>query len=311
MSPDETKATVEAICREAIERLLRATSMKDGGNGLSCSFFFGHIGARMFERRMGTEIFFDPEGLTGATLFVRQHGPAHLRQMEVRAIQSLLQTFIMEHFWPIGEHVMFKERKGTLTDAVPWLVKNELARYLAASPIFSPEIGLTLYPLVPITVQEDFDGTTFSFLRPAALTHAWLGMQPKVLIPIPSSKTIVDSPEDFRTFKITQEIAARVPNATATSLLRFIEPRPSSREEGGSRDPEVLYPNMTLKNNLPPGQIILIDDIMTSGGHFIAASWELDDHNRSARLALACGRSLDAPIDDPFTVAPEDIDIAR
>jgi hypothetical protein len=70
-----------------------------------------------------------------------------------------------------------------------------------------------------------------------------LGSQPKVLIPIPSSKTIIASPEDFRTFKIAEEIAARVPKATATSLLRFIEPRPSSREEGGSRDPSVLYQN--------------------------------------------------------------------
>lgn len=50
----------------------------------------------------------------------------------------------MEHFWPIGEHVMLKERKGTLADAVPWPVKNELAGYLVVSPIFTPEAGLTL-----------------------------------------------------------------------------------------------------------------------------------------------------------------------
>ena len=138
-----------------------------------------------------------------------------------------------------------------------------------------------------------------------------LGAQPKILIPIPSSKTIVTSPEDFRTFKIAQEIAARVPNATATSLLRFVEPRPSSREDGGSRDPEVLYANLTLTGTIPPGQIILIDDIMTSGGHFTAASWKLDDHGRAAHFALACGRSLDAQIDDPFAVPPEGLDVSR
>jgi predicted amidophosphoribosyltransferase len=138
-----------------------------------------------------------------------------------------------------------------------------------------------------------------------------LGVQPKVLIPIPSSKTIVASPEEFRTFKIAQEIAARVPKATATSLLRFVEPSPSSREEGGSRDPEVLYQNMTLTGAIPSGQIILIDDIMTSGGHFIAASWKLEDQGRTPKLALACGRTMDARIDDPFVVAPEDVDIAR
>jgi hypothetical protein len=209
MGQDQSAAITEAICREAIERLLRSTSMKDGGNGLSCSFFFGRVGSRMFERRMGTEIFFDPNGLTEATLFVRQHGPAHLRQMEVRAIQSLLQQFIMEHFWPIGEHVMFKERKGTLADAVPWPVQNELAGYLVASPIFTPEAGLTLYPLVPIVVQEDFNGRAFSFLRPAALTHTWLGIHPSN--PLSPDHFSCVSPNRGREL-VTSWLGVRAPN---------------------------------------------------------------------------------------------------
>jgi predicted amidophosphoribosyltransferase len=145
----------------------------------------------------------------------------------------------------------------------------------------------------------------------AANRIAALGSQPKILIPIPSSKTIISSPEDFRTFKIAQSIAARLPNSVIISGLRFREARPSSREDGGSRDPEVLYPNMELRKDLPPEEIVLIDDVMTSGGHFIASSWKLADHGRAPRLALACGRSLDQPIDNPFSVAPEDIDIAR
>jgi hypothetical protein len=179
------------------------------------------------------------------------------------------------------------------------------------------ELHGSAYTWVPIDgtntkiVNANKDLAIKWFANWAAAKIIALGIQPKVLIPIPSSKTIVASPEDFRTFKIAQEIAARVPKATATSLLRFVEPRPSSREEGGSRDPEVLYPNMTLTGAIPPGQIILIDDIMTSGGHFIAASWELEDHGRTPKLALACGRSMDARIDDPFAVAPEDVDIAR
>lgn len=209
MGQNQTQATLEAACRDAVELLLRSASMKDAGNGLSCSFFFGPIGSQMFERRMGTEIFFDPKGLTEATLFVRQHGPAHLRQMEVQRIQSLLQDFIMEHFWPIGEHVMFKERKGTLADAVPWPVKNHLAGYLVASPIFTPETGLTLYPLVPIVVQEDFDGTVFSFMRPAAITHAWLGIHPSNTLS-PDHFSCV-SPDRSREL-VTSWLGVRAPN---------------------------------------------------------------------------------------------------
>jgi hypothetical protein len=140
---------------------------------------------------------------------------------------------------------------------------------------------------------------------------AELGSQPKILIPVPSSKTIVSSSEEFRTMKLAQAVAARVQGATAISALRFIEARPSSREEGGSRDPAVLYPNLTIARALPEGQIILIDDIMTSGGHFIASSWRLADRGRVPVLGLACGRSLETQIDNPFSVAPENLDISR
>ncbi|TWI58287.1 hypothetical protein IQ16_08193 [Bradyrhizobium huanghuaihaiense] len=181
--------------------------------------------------------------------------------------------------------------------------------------------GLELHPnaytWVPIDgtntkiVNANKDLAIKWFASWAAAKIVQLGNQPKILIPIPSSKTIIASTEDFRTYKIAQEIAARVPNATTTSVLRFIEARPSSREDGGSRDPNVLYPNMALTGAVPLGQIILVDDVMTSGGHFIAASWKLADLGRAPALAIACGRSLDAAIDDPFAVAPEDIDISR
>ncbi|MDE5453258.1 hypothetical protein GWE18_10330 [Bradyrhizobium sp. CSA112] len=208
MDPDQI-ATTEAICREAIERLLRSISMKDSGGGLSSSFFFGHIGARLFERRMGTEIFYDSKALTEATLFVRQHGPAHLRQMDVRAIQSLLQNFVIDHFWPIGEQVMFNDVQGDLADAVSWRVKNVLAGHLAASSIFTPETGLTLYPLVPVVVQEDFDGAVFSFLRPASLTHSWLGIHPSN--PLSPDHFSCISPDRKREL-VTAWLGVRAPN---------------------------------------------------------------------------------------------------
>ncbi len=53
--------------------------------------------------------------------------------------------------------------------------------------------------------------------------------------------------------EITQAIPKRAKNCTVSSSPRFIEARPSSREEGGSRDPKVLYPNMTLKTSIPRG----------------------------------------------------------
>ncbi|MBV9484349.1 MAG: hypothetical protein JO249_26885 [Acidobacteria bacterium] len=245
MEQDEAKATTEAVCRQAIEYLLGSISMKDGGGGLSCRFLFGHIGASLFERSFGIEIFHDPKGLTEATLFVRQHGPAHLRQMEVRARQSLLQNFIMDHFWPIGERVMFQDVHGNLADVIPWQVKNVLAGYLVASPIFTPETGLTLYPLVPIVVEEDFDGPEFSFLKPASLTHAWLGIHPSN--PLSPDHFSCVSPDRNRelvaawlgvrapTFEMAEKRKAAILGALALVLPRHERKMFSGRHNYGGR----------------------------------------------------------------------------
>lgn len=242
---DQDKDTTEAICRQAIEYLLRSISMKDGGSGLSCRFLFGHIGASLFERRLGTEIFFDPKGLTDATLFVRQHGPAHLRQMEVRVLQSLLQNFITDHFWPIGERVMFQDVEGNLADVISWQVKNVLAGHLVTSPIFTPETGLTLYPLVPVIVQEDFDGQAFSFLRPASLTHAWLGIHPSN--PLSPDHFSCVSPERSRelvaswlgvrapSFEMAEKRKAAILGAIALTLPRHERKMFSGRHNFGGR----------------------------------------------------------------------------
>lgn len=70
----------------------------------------------------------------------------------------------------------------------------------------------------------------------------------------------------FGRSKIAEAIAARASKCTVNSALRFIEARPSSREEGGTRDPKVLYPNMTMISAIQSGTLVLVDDVMTSGG---------------------------------------------
>jgi adenine/guanine phosphoribosyltransferase-like PRPP-binding protein len=68
---------------------------------------------------------------------------------------------------------------------------------------------------------------------------------------------------------------------------------------------------MVLTQQLPDVQVILVDDVMTSGGHFKASVWLVEDQRRKVEQALCCGRSLESQLDDPFTLAPEAIDLAR
>ncbi|MGY8668719.1 hypothetical protein Q3C01_41010 [Bradyrhizobium sp. UFLA05-109] len=84
-----------------------------------------------------------------------------------------------------------------------------LAGYLVASPIFTPETGLTLYPLVPVIVEEDFDGSEFSFLKPLSLTHAWLGIHPSN--PLSPDRFSCVNPDRGREL-VAAWLAVRAPN---------------------------------------------------------------------------------------------------
>lgn len=138
-----------------------------------------------------------------------------------------------------------------------------------------------------------------------------MGNGPKVLVPVPSSKSTPDTPADFRTAVIADKIAALCPNVTVVPALRFKTARSNSREEGGSRSADVLYREMVLTQALPEGRIILVDDVMTGGGHLKAAAWMIEDQGRAVQNAICCGRTTDIQLNDPFSVPPETIDLTR
>ncbi|MGN6143527.1 MAG: hypothetical protein ACTHOP_08055, partial [Mesorhizobium sp.] len=84
--------------------------------------------------------------------------------------------------------------------------------------------------------------------------------------------------------------------------------RPSSTNLE-SRRPEIIYPDLELIGKVASGTIVLVDDVFTSGGHAVAASWRLQDQNCFPKLLVACGRTEHAQLDDPFAVAVQDLPI--
>ncbi|MBB5048538.1 hypothetical protein HNR60_003305 [Rhodopseudomonas rhenobacensis] len=179
MSEPQTKLPVDPVCREAIERLLASMSKARGEDGLRAAFLFGKPGAPLFARNLGIEIFYSRKKILAAVLYVRANGPSHLRQMAVQDIQSMLTTFVSENFGYLADETMFTQVEGAFSGCVSPQTKDVLAAALAESLIFKPPTELTLYPLVAVRVDQDFESGTFCFIQPSALTPARLGIHPR------------------------------------------------------------------------------------------------------------------------------------
>ena len=138
------------------------------------------------------------------------------------------------------------------------------------------------------------------------------GAAPRILVPIPSSKTVAQSPPDFQTARIARAIAAQCnPRPIVAPILRFRRPIPSASDEGGSRDPKILYPELVLTAKAPAGTYILVDDVLTKGGHLIAAAWKLADVGMRADLAVCCGCTTHERFNDPFVVPETTLNTTR
>jgi predicted amidophosphoribosyltransferase len=160
-------------------------------------------------------------------------------------------------------------------------------------------------------VETNKDSAIDWFVEWAAQHINSLGPQKKVIVPVPSSKSTVASPPTFRTAFIASKLAAACANTISFPELRFASPQRNSREEGGSRSAEVLYPLLRMCQPLPDGHIILLDDLCTGGGHLKASAWIIEDQGRQIKHAICCGRSVETQLNDPFTVPQESIDISR
>lgn len=179
MSKTSANTPIDPVCRQAVELLLAAMSKARGEDGLRAAFLFGEPGAPPYARSLGTEIYYARKEIGAAVLYVRANGPSHLRQMAVQDIQSMLTSFVSENYWYLANETMFADVQGVFSGCVSPRTKDTLAAVLAESPIFKPPAELTLYPLVPVKVEANFEAEPFCFLKPAALTPERLGIHPR------------------------------------------------------------------------------------------------------------------------------------
>ena len=133
----------------------------------------------------------------------------------------------------------------------------------------------------------DVFGLLAAQMLAAVTTRVWF-------VPIPNSGNTVRSEGLPRTRLLAETIVKHRGDAMAAAadVLRWIEPMPSAHRFAAPRYPEQLYPNLALIARVPASTaVVLLDDLVTTGGHLRAAAAFLEDAGVRVAGALCAGRA--------------------
>ena len=96
------------------------------------------------------------------------------------------------------------------------------------------------------------------------------------IVPIQPSKTDKHPEYDDRIEQVARLVSEKLSHVSCIPLLKSIEDRESYHTSRKSRKSEDIYSSLRLKNNLcahvdEESTIVLLDDVIASGAHFIAS----------------------------------------
>jgi hypothetical protein len=128
------------------------------------------------------------------------------------------------------------------------------------------------------------------------------------LVPVPSS-VHVRFGQDTCPVRMANSIAARAPRlASVGNFLRHKAKQAKSHSDGGTRDPEKIESALVCNVTDSSRPIVLIDDVMTTGGHLLACARALRKKGASVEHTLVAGRTVWEAVEDPNKVPAEDIE---
>ena len=156
--------------RITVDLILSAVHNHVGEDGMLNSFLFSSDPDKPHWRKnLSTTIFFSLKGMTDAALFVRSHGPPYLQALSIEEIREKLEEFLKNNFHDVSRETSFQRFTESYADRVSEPTKEALARSLSVSLIFSPMDELSLFPLVPVEVEEKFTSGPFFLQAPDTL----------------------------------------------------------------------------------------------------------------------------------------------
>lgn len=121
-----------------------------------------------------------------------------------------------------------------------------------------------------------------------------------IVVPVPSKDAVIGNTEATRHSDMIADAFANITDKPMVlDVLRFSE-KLTKASEGGPRSPEALQPKLRIVGELPKKPIVLLDDVLTNGGHLRAARRLLTEAGHTVVYGLACGHTVHAVDSAPW-----------
>lgn len=130
-------------------------------------------------------------------------------------------------------------------------------------------------------------------------------------VPIPNSDAVKDSDETGPAHKLALAMAEKITGGVVmvADVFRWRTRLGKTHLGNGSRDPATLYPVLRMTQSLTARKrVVLVDDVMTTGGHLRAAAARLRSEDCYPVLALCVGRNTDDLPQNAFTMITEELE---
>jgi hypothetical protein len=109
------------------------------------------------------------------------------------------------------------------------------------------------------------------------------------MVPVPSKDSFGEG--HFRSRLMVEEAKPHSLTNMIMPIVRFnAELLPAS--QGGARGYDAVFPYLEVRAGVHPRAVVLVDDIVTTGGTLLATKDRLEERGFDVRAALVCGRTV-------------------